>query len=186
MNARRARAFCTSILAATTATAWLALKPAPVGAQALDAVEPTTMPSTLSSTQSANVADAANATGEEGSELMLYKDIPVVVAAGMREQTLQQAAASVSIVNANDIELFNYRSLADVLRDQRSFYIYSNGLNSYVGARGLQIPGEENNQILVLEDGRPTNELINGQSHFDQGFGIPMEAMKQVEIIRGT
>jgi len=121
----------------------------------------------------------------ESPELLLYKDIPVVVAAGMRTQTQQQAAASVSIVNSTDIQLFNYRSLADVLHGQRSFFLDTDGLNWFVGVRGFQRPGEWNARILVLEDGRPTNELIYGQSHLDQDFVVPMEAVKQVEIIRG-
>jgi len=88
---------------------------APVHAQDADSPHAATMPST-SSAQIAPPADDQPPIGDEGSELMLFKDIPVVVAAGMRQQTLQQAPASVSIVTANDIELFNYRSLADVLR----------------------------------------------------------------------
>jgi len=157
---------------------------APVHAQDADSPHAATMPST-SSAQIAPPADDQPPIGDEGSELMLFKDIPVVVAAGMRQQTLQQAPASVSIVTANDIELFNYRSLADVLRGQRSFYIYSNALDNYAGVRGLQIPGNQNSQILVLQDGRPTNELVLGASTIDQGFGVPMEAIKQVEVIRG-
>jgi iron complex outermembrane receptor protein len=121
----------------------------------------------------------------DSPELYSFKDIPVVVAAGMRSQTEQQAAASVSIVNANDIQLFNYRSLADVLHGQRSFYLDTDGLNWFAGVRGFQRPGEWNSRILVLEDGTPTNELIYGQSNLDQDFVVPMEAVKQVEIVRG-
>jgi outer membrane receptor for ferrienterochelin and colicins len=125
------------------------------------------------------------ATTADSPELLLYKDIPVVVAAGMRTQTQQQAAASVSIVNSTDIQLFNYRSLADVLHGQRSFYLDTDGLNWFAGVRGFQRPGEWNSRILVLEDGRPTNELIYGQANLDQDFVVPMEAVKQVEVIRG-
>jgi iron complex outermembrane receptor protein len=153
-------------------------------AQDADPSVPTTMPS-ASSTQNAPPVDNESPGGDEGSELMLFKDIPVVVAAGMRQQTLQQAPASVSIVDANDIELFNYRSLSDVLRAQRSFYVYNNGLDTYTGVRGIQIPGNQNSQILVLEDGRPMNELVFGSTSVDQGFGVPMEAIKQVEVVRG-
>jgi iron complex outermembrane receptor protein len=121
----------------------------------------------------------------ESPELMMFKDMPVVVAAGMRQQTQQEAAASVSVVSANDIELFNYRSLADVLHGQRSFYLSTDGLNWFAGVRGFQRPGEWNARILVLEDGQPTNDIIYGQSNLDTDFVIPMEAMKQVEIVRG-
>ena len=121
----------------------------------------------------------------ESPELLSFKDIPVVVAAGMRSQTQQQAAASVSIVNSNDIQLFNYRSLADVLHGQRSFYLDTDGLNWFAGVRGFQRPSEWNSRILVLNDGVPTNEQVYGESHLDQDFVLPMEAVKQVEIIRG-
>lgn len=123
--------------------------------------------------------------GQDAPELMLFKDMPVVVAAGRREQTQQQAAASVSVVTADDIQLFNYESVADVLRGQRSFYIHTDGLNDFAGVRGFLRPGEWNARILVLVDGRPTNELIYGQTHIDKDFVVPMEAVKQIEIIRG-
>lgn len=123
--------------------------------------------------------------GDDSPELMLFKDLPVVVAAGKRAQTQRQAAASVSIVSADDIELFGYRNLADVLRAQRSFYLHSDGLNTFAGVRGFLRPGEWNARLLVLVDGRPTNEVVYGQTHIDQDFVVPIEAMKRVEIIRG-
>jgi iron complex outermembrane receptor protein len=123
--------------------------------------------------------------GEDSPELLLFKDIPIVVAAGKREQTEQQAPASVSIVTAQDIDLFGYRSLADVLRNQRSFYLGTDGLNWFAGVRGFLRPGEWNSRLMVTVDGRPTNDIIFGQSHLDQDFVLPMEAVKQIEIIRG-
>lgn len=142
---------------------------------------PTTQPAAAPDADSIAPAEA----GDEAPELMLYKDMPVVVAAGLRQQTQQEAAASVTVVTADDINLFNYHSLADVLRGQRSFYIHSDGLNDFVGVRGFLRPGEWNARILVLVDGRPTNEVIYGQTHVDEDFVVPMDMIKQVEIIRG-
>ncbi len=121
----------------------------------------------------------------EAPELMLFKEIPVVVAAGKREQTESQAAASVSVVSADQIDKMGYRSLADVLRGQRSFYLHSDGLNSFAGVRGFLRPGEWNARILVLVDGRPTREPVYAQTHLDQDFVVPMEAIKRVEVVRG-
>ncbi len=123
--------------------------------------------------------------GDDSPELMLFKDIPVVVAAGRREQTQRKAPASVSVITAEDIELFGYRSLADALRDQRGFYLHTDGLNWFAGVRGFLRPGEWNSRITVTVDGRPTNEVIYGQSHLDQDFVLPMEAVKQIEVVRG-
>jgi iron complex outermembrane receptor protein len=139
-----------AILLAASAPARSASTTRPV-----DATQPATAPSTAPTTSPATIADTAfpgddtaatsTSTGTaESPELLLYKDIPVVVAAGMRTQTQQQAAASVSIVNATDIQLFNYRSLADVLHGQRSFYLDTDGLNWFAGVRGFQRPGEWN------------------------------------------
>lgn len=158
--------------------------------------QPTTAPSTqgafgsdsdFSSTDPFTITPPSkgNATANDSPELLLFTDMPVVVAAAMRPQSQQEAAASVSVVTANDIQLFNYRSLADVLHGQRSFYLGTDGLNWFAGVRGFQRPGEWNARILVLEDGRPDNEFLYGQSHIDPDFDLPMEALKQVEVIRG-
>jgi iron complex outermembrane receptor protein len=122
---------------------------------------------------------------EDAPELDLFKDIPVVVAAAKRQQTIQQAPASVSVVTSDDILLFNYRNLSEVLRNQRSFYQMSDGLNNFAGVRGFSRSGEWNARLLVLVDDRPTNEFVYGQTHLDTDFVVPMEAIKQVEIIRG-
>ncbi len=122
---------------------------------------------------------------EDAPELELYQDLPIVVAAGKREQTQRDAAASVSVVTQDDIQLFGYRSLADVLRSQRGFYLNTDGLNWFAGVRGFLRPGEWNARLLVLVDGRPTREIIFDQTHLDQDFVVPMEAVQRVEVIRG-
>ena len=96
-----------------------------------------------------------------------------------------EAPASVGVIDSTDIRLFNYESLADALRDQRSFYIHTNGLNAFVGVRGLLRPGEYNSSILVTVDGRPANEVIYGQSHLDRDFSVPMEVVDRIELVRG-
>jgi outer membrane receptor protein involved in Fe transport len=145
-------------------------------------VAPTTQPSTESSDLS--VGESPNDVGA-APELDLFKDMPIVVAATKHPQTIQQAPASASVVSDSDIELFGYQNLADVLRNQRSFYLETDGLNWFAGVRGFSRSGEWNSRLLVTVDDRPTNELIFGQSHLDTDFVVPMEAMKQVEIIRG-
>lgn len=151
--------------------------------------EPTVIPSdpALGGKKSAVSSTSAPALPpvEDAPELMLFNDIPVVVAAGKREQTQQQAPASVSVITADDIQTFGYDSLAEALRNQRSFFLHTDGLNWFLGVRGFQRPGEWNARILVTVDGRPTNDLIYGQSHIDEDFVAPVEAMKQIEIIRG-
>jgi outer membrane receptor for ferrienterochelin and colicins len=123
--------------------------------------------------------------GGGASELMLWQDFPTVLAATKYAQTQSEAPASVTIVTAEDIELFGYRSLADILRTQRSFFLHNDGLWSFAGVRGFLRPGEWNARILVMVDGRPTRDPIYGTTHLDQGMVVPIAAIKRSEIIRG-
>ncbi|MGD0464282.1 MAG: TonB-dependent receptor [Tepidisphaeraceae bacterium] len=122
---------------------------------------------------------------EDAPELLLFQDMPPVVAAGKREQTQREAAASVSVITSQDIELYGYRSLADALRTQRGFYLNTDGLNWFVGVSGFLFPDDWNSRILVLVDGRPTRDMIYSQTHIDEDFVVPMEAVDRVEVIRG-
>jgi iron complex outermembrane receptor protein len=150
------------------------------------ATQPAIFPSDTDFSEPADTFLAPSKTpNAEAPELQLYNDMPIVVAAGKREQTQREAPASVSVVTEQDIDLFGYRSLADVLRDQRGFYLQTDGLNWFAGVRGFLRPDEWNARMLVLVDGRPTNEVIFGEAHLDLDFVVPMEAVKRVEIIRG-
>jgi outer membrane receptor for ferrienterochelin and colicins len=127
-------------------------------------------------------ASLSNKLSELSIEELL--DTPVVGAA-KREQAPREVAASVTTVTSEEIDLLGYRNLADVLRAQRSFYQFTDGLNWMTGVRGFLRPGEWNARILLLVDGRPTRDVIYGQTHLDQDFVVPVEAIKRVEIIRG-
>lgn len=148
------------------------------------ALAPTALASAPSATAPSGGAAGAPSAGDSG-ELMMFQDIPIVVAAGKREQTTSEAAASVTVIDANEIELSNYDSLAAALRNQRSFFLHTDGLNWMAGERGFLRPGEWNARILVTVDGRPTNDMIYGQSHLDRDFVVPMEAVNQIEVVRG-
>lgn len=128
---------------------------------------------------SSDPADLGSLTLEE------LMQVDTVVTAGRHEQTVRQAAASVSVVTSDEIDLMGYRNLADLIRNQRSFFLHTDGLNWFVGVRGFLRPGEWNARLLMLVDGRPTRENIYGQTHFEQDFPLPIEAYKRVEIVRG-
>jgi len=155
----------------------------------------TTMPSKQATTQpvegefgepdSDGLPFSATLPSDEAPELDLYKDLPVVVAAGKREQTQREAAASVSVITDQDIQLYGFQSLADALRTQRGFYLDTDGLNWFVGLRGFMRPDQWNAGFVVLVDGRPTRDMIYDQTHIDQDFVVPMEAVQQIEVIRG-
>ena len=61
-----------------------------------------------------------------------------VSSAAKYEQTVREAAASVTIVTAQEIETFGFATLAELLSSVRSFYVSYDRNYDYVGTRGLQ------------------------------------------------
>lgn len=118
-------------------------------------------------------------------ETILFLDIPSVYGASKYEQTLAEAPSSVTIVTSDEIRKYGYRTLADILRSVRGFFVTHDRNYSYVGVRGFGRPGDYNTRILVLVDGHRLNDNIyDGVLVGTDGF-LDVDLIKQVEIIRG-
>ena len=108
-----------------------------------------------------------------------------VFGASERLQPVTEAPASVTIVTAEDIRRYGYRTLADILRGVRGFYVSNDRNYSYVGARGFAKPGDYNTRILLLVNGHRVNDNVYDQASVGGEFGLDMAAIERVEIIRG-
>jgi len=108
-----------------------------------------------------------------------------VYAASKHAQNLNDAPSSVTIITAEEIQEYGYRTLADVLQSVRSFYITSDRLYSYVGVRGFGRLGDWNSRILLLVDGHRINDNIDGQASIGSEFPVDVNLIQRVEIIRG-
>ncbi|MBT5055200.1 MAG: TonB-dependent receptor [Gemmatimonadetes bacterium] len=105
--------------------------------------------------------------------------------AAMHEQSTREAPASVTVITAADIEQRGYVTLADALRDTRSFYLSDDRNYLAVGVRGFGRPADYNNRVLVLINGAPMNEAIWGSVAVGADFGLSMLAVDRIEIVRG-
>lgn len=108
-----------------------------------------------------------------------------VSAAAKYEQTVRDAAASVTIVTAQEIETFGFATLAELLASVRSFYVSYDRNYDYVGARGFSRPTDYNDRILLLIDGHTINENTYGMAPIGTDLAIPLSAVERVEIVRG-
>jgi outer membrane receptor for ferrienterochelin and colicins len=108
-----------------------------------------------------------------------------VYAASKHEQSTTDAPSSVTVVTADEIQKYGYRSLADILESVRGFYITYDRDYSFVGVRGFGRLGDSNNRILVLIDGHQINDNVFGEPYLGTEFLVDVDLIDRVEIIRG-
>jgi outer membrane receptor for ferrienterochelin and colicins len=100
-------------------------------------------------------------------------------------QKVTEAPASVTIITAEDIQRYGYRTLADILRNVRGFYVSNDRNYSYLGVRGYGLPGDYNSRITLMVDGHRLNDDIFDAALIGTEFPIDVDLIDRVEVIRG-
>lgn len=118
-------------------------------------------------------------------EELMGVSIERVFGASERVQPVTEAPASVTIITADDINRHGYRTLADILRGVRGFYVSDDRNYSYVGVRGFGLPGDYNSRVLLLVNGHKVNDNIYDQAYIGAELGMDVATFDRVEIIRG-
>ena len=126
----------------------------------------------------AQTTDLSQATLEE---LMSIK----VIAASKYLQSSQRAPSLVTVVTADQIQKYGYRTLADILRGVGAFYVTYDRDYSYVGVRGFNRPGDYNTRILLLMDGHRLNDNVDDWAYVGTEFILDVDLIDRVEVIRG-
>lgn len=139
---------------------------------------------------SAAGADAAAAVGRPaagsaGEEMILFQELPSVFGASKYEQKPSEAPAAISIVTADEIERYGYRTLSEVLRSVRGIFTTCDRNYSYIGVRGFNRPGDYDTRVLLLLDGHRLNDNVYDQAAIGTESTIDLETIERIEIIRG-
>src|SRR5580704_18317398 len=98
-------------------------------------------------------------------EELMKVEVDSVYGASGYKQKVTEAPASVTIITADDIQRYGYRTLADVLRHVPGFYVNYDRNYSYVGVRGFNRPGDYNTRVLILVDGHGMNDDVYGGAY---------------------
>src|SRR5579862_7254715 len=101
------------------------------------------------------------------------------------KQKVTEAPASVTIITAEEIQRYGYRTLADILRNVPGFQVSYDRNYSYLGVRGFGLPGQYNNSIALLIDGHRVNDNIFDSALIGTEFPLDIDLIERVEIIRG-
>ncbi|WP_052566825.1 TonB-dependent receptor plug domain-containing protein [Candidatus Magnetobacterium casense] len=123
----------------------------------------------------------------ENLSLEELMDVKVVTVEGASkyEQPVKDAPASVSIVTADDIKRYGYRTLADILRSVRGFYTRYDRNYEFLSMRGFSRPGDYNSRFLLLVDGHRINDSIFNTAFIGTEFPVDVDLIDRVEVIRG-
>jgi outer membrane receptor protein involved in Fe transport len=109
-----------------------------------------------------------------------------VESAALHPQTLEDAPASVTVITAEDIRKYGYRTLGEALSSVRGFYVTNDRTYESIGVRGFSFPGDYSSHLLVMVNGHNmADNVFNYMLYFENEFPIEMNLVKQIEIVRG-
>jgi outer membrane receptor for ferrienterochelin and colicins len=122
---------------------------------------------------------------EQSLEDLMTIRVDTVAGASKREQLVTEAPSSVTVISAQEIATYGWRTLADVLRATRSFYITYDRNYAYLGARGFGRPTDYNNRVLVLVNGHRLNDNVYDAVGVGTDFPVDLALVERIEVIRG-
>lgn len=126
---------------------------------------------------------AENAT-TENKELLLFFEEQDLVTATKRPTSLRKAPAIATIVTADEIRNMGARNLLDVLKTVPGLGISVNEFGALIiEVRGIRSSTSE--KVLVMIDGHSLNKNFTGSAFYPYADMLPMENIRQVEVVRG-
>lgn len=124
------------------------------------------------------------ANGSTEKDLHLFFEEQDLVTATKRPTTLRKAPAIATIITADEIKNMGANSLLDALKMVPGFGVSINEFGSnMIEVRGIRTGLSE--KILVMIDGHSMNRNINGSALYRTVGMLPLENIKQIEVVRG-
>lgn len=108
-----------------------------------------------------------------------------VVGASQFSQQLTDAPSAVSVVTAEEIRRFGYRTLAEILNNMRGLNVGFDGIYYFPGGRGYGTPGEYAGRVMLRIDGQPVADNIFNQIYLGEDGLLDTELIDRVEYAPG-
>lgn len=110
--------------------------------------------------------------------------IPVYSAA-KREQKTSEAPSSVTVVTAQDVRAYGWRTMSDLLRGVPGMWVSYTRSYGGVGVRGFERSGDFGGRILLLVNGHRMNDPLYDSAAVVEDFILDLDLIDRVEIVRG-
>ncbi len=136
------------------------------------------MASSLGASENNYANDATNIPLEE---LLQTEYIPASHIANQ----VSNAASAVSIVTAQDIKDYGYRTLGEILGSMRGLQVSRDYEYGMLGGRGFSDPGSYAGRIAVLIDGYRADDSFFGQAYLGNDGILDVSLIDRVEYIPG-
>ncbi len=130
------------------------------------------------------VIDLRYGTPAEISDVQL-RGAGEVTAASRVSERIEDAPASVSVIEGRELRAFGYPTIAESLRGTRGIFLSNDRLYASVGVRGVSVLGDYGNRLLTLADGHPLNDNILGASYVGFDGRVDLDDVDRVEVVRG-
>lgn len=135
----------------------------------------------FSSVLIADESISVDATSIDFEELLQTEYIPASHIANQ----ISNAASAVSIVTAQDIKDYGYRTLGEILGSMRGLHTFEDYSYTYLAGRGYSSPGQYAGRIIVLIDGYRADDSMFGQAYIGNDGILDVSLIERVEYIPG-
>ncbi len=109
-----------------------------------------------------------------------------VYSASKFTQKKSDAPTAVTVITAQNIKDYGYRTLSDIVQSIRGLYVSNDRNYNFVGARGFSIPGDLNTRVLILLDGYRLNDALYDQGPLGTEFPVDVDLIERVEYLPGA
>lgn len=100
-------------------------------------------------------------------------------------ERLEDAPASISVIDQQELRAFGYPTIAEALRGTRGVYLSNDHVVYSAGIRGLGEPLDYGNRLLVLSDGHSTNDNVLNAAFVGSDARDDLHDVDHIEVVRG-